>query len=108
MALHIVSDVSEVIVSNSLCQQCGRKRSDNHPILFNQNGAGAQFKCIGNMFEDCVNHPIFERNPLAFVARTARIVAVQHNQYVVKNNKLKGNDKFDNKTIDANTVYKYF
>merc|ERR1712228_627778 len=101
-ALYMVNSMSEVIVSNCLFKRCG-KVDVAHPIEFHwNNGVGAKLKCIGNVFEDCANHPVFEKKIATVIDEVDRIVAtsIQHDHHVLEDNKIKGNDKCKNQTFD--------
>ena len=62
-------------------------------------------KCIGNTFEDIVRHPIVVYGNTAR-RRIYRPVIAGSEQYVLRDNTVKGNSKYNEQEFDANTVYK--
>merc|ERR1712228_935639 len=104
--------LEECNVINCVFRRCGSINDDewvpDHPIIiyFEFQKENFKLKCIGNVFEDCVTHPIIEDSGVDdFDDLSYGCVDNFDEWYILKGHVLKGNNMFKGRLFDANKVY---
>merc|ERR1712228_250222 len=80
------SNNGETVIKKCLFKRCGNVERSNwcyHPIALYEEGIQSRLKCIGNMFDDCLTHPIVEMKH--FGNASYRVVELKNNDpYILK------------------------
>ena len=87
---------------------CLFKKCKKHAISLLSDESNSKMpilKCIGNTFEEIARHPIVVYSDIAR-RRIYRPVIAGLEQYFLRDNIVKGNNKYNEQEFDANTVYK--
>ena len=92
--------MANITVTNSLFTTCS-----GHTISIFAGGVGTKLKCIGNTFEDNEKHPAVEEVHNG-TRPTYRPIINDSDEYILRDNVIKGNDMYEEQVFDANTVYR--